>query len=292
MMPQQKLQIKDNQIIDSYGNSVEKKAYNKIIITDPAIVEIFYMLQAEDKILAIANPTLSKIYPEDKTDKLTSVGTLRKPSMEKIISLEPDLVITYPGTTGLPAELKKLNIPVLSTVALNIEGIYKNIEFCGIVTGKEELAQNIISQSKAKMAQYKEQIKDKKKIRGVVLFSSSPMMTFSDTTLPGEILQVLGVENIASQVAGNTPILSNEFILEQNPDFIAGSMAIKDLEEMKKNIPVLAETRAFKNGNLFMIDSNKITRGSPRIFQAIDELVEKLSTLNLEDTSKNKEETK
>ena len=282
-LPQGNLEIKDNKIIDSYGNSVEKKAYQKIIITDPAIVEIFYILEAEENILAIANPTLSGIYPEEKTDKLTSVGTIRNPSIEMIVSLEPDLVITYPGTTGLAADLKNLDIPVLTTIATNIDRIYENIELCGIVTGKEELAQKIITQSKNKVESHREKNKDKKKIRGIILFSTSPMMTFSDATLPGEVLQILGVENIANQTGMEMPILSNEFILEENPDFIAGSMSINDLEDLKKSIAILADTKAFKKGNLFIIDSNKIVRGSPRIFEAIDELAEILAALNLED---------
>ena len=282
-LPQGNLEIKDNKIIDSYGNSVEKKAYQKIIITDPAIVEIFYILEAEENILAIANPTLSGIYPEEKTDKLTSVGTIRNPSIEMIVSLEPDLVITYPGTTGLAADLKNLDIPVLTTIAINIDRIYENIELCGIVTGKEELAQKIITQSKNKVESHREKNKDKKKIRGIILFSTSPMVTFSDATLPGEVLQILGVENIANQTGMEMPILSNEFILEENPDFIAGSMSINDLEDLKKSIAILADTKAFKKGNLFIIDSNKIVRGSPRIFEAIDELAEILAALNLED---------
>jgi len=282
-LPQGNLEIKDNKIIDSYGNSVEKKAYQKIIITDPAIVEIFYILEAEENILAIANPTLSGIYPEEKTDKLTRVGTIRNPSIEMIVSLEPDLVITYPGTTGLAADLKNMDIPVLTTIATNIDRIYENIELCGIVTGKEELAQKIITQSKNKVESHREKNKDKKKIRGIILFSTSPMMTFSDATLPGEVLQILGVENIANQTGMEMPILSNEFILEENPDFIAGSMSINDLEDLKKSIAILADTKAFKKGNLFIIDSNKIVRGSPRIFEAIDELAEILAALNLED---------
>lgn len=49
------LEIKDNRIYDSRGNSIEIKNYEKIVIADPAIVETFYMLDAEEKIIGVEN---------------------------------------------------------------------------------------------------------------------------------------------------------------------------------------------------------------------------------------------
>lgn len=282
--------VKDNKILDKSGNSIDIKEYKRIVITDPAIVEIFYLLNGEDKIAAIANPTASKIEPHEKTKELKSIGTIRSPSIEAIVALEPDLVITFSGTNSIAPNLKAFNIPVITTSAGSIEEIYNNILACGYIVDKSDTANNVINQYKERIQKHRDAVKDKKKIRGVVLFSLSPMMTFSNKTLPGEILEILGVENLGDQKATDqTAVLSSEFLLIENPDFIAGTHGITDFEQMKSALSNISGTKAVKNGNLFFIDPQKMVRGSHRIFDVIDEIAKKLSELNLDDS---KEEEK
>ena len=47
------MEIKDKKIIDNYGNSIEQREYRKIVVLDPAVVETFYMLGGESKILRL-----------------------------------------------------------------------------------------------------------------------------------------------------------------------------------------------------------------------------------------------
>ena len=44
------LKIENNLIKDNYGNSIEIKEYNKLIVLDPAVVETIYLLNGEEKI--------------------------------------------------------------------------------------------------------------------------------------------------------------------------------------------------------------------------------------------------
>ena len=48
-------------------------------------------------------------------------------------------------------------------------------------------------------------------LKGAVLYTVSPMMGFNEKSLPGEILDILGVENIADNLIGDKPIISQEF---------------------------------------------------------------------------------
>ena len=73
---------------DGKENKGNRK-YNRIVVIDPAVVEMIYMLGGEDRIVGIAKLENSKIWPEDKTEELKSVGTFINPSLEKIISLKP-----------------------------------------------------------------------------------------------------------------------------------------------------------------------------------------------------------
>ncbi len=134
------MEIKDGRIIDNYGNSIEQKEYNKIVILDPAVVETFYMLGGEEKIAAIGKTAMSEIYPAEKTKDLASVGTITKPSIEKILSYTPDLVIITGMAASTGENLKALKVPFIINTAGNIPEILSNIKVYGDITGKKSEA--------------------------------------------------------------------------------------------------------------------------------------------------------
>lgn len=271
------LKIENNFIKDNYGNSIEIKEYNKLIVLDPAVVETIYLLNGEEKIVAIGKTAMSKIYPEEKTKDLKSVGNISKPSLEKILSYTPDLVILNGMSTKTGETLKSLKIPYLINEAGNIQEILDNINAYGEILGKKEESKKLYEDSAAKLDELKEKIKNKPLgLKGTVLYSVSPMMGFNSKTLPGEVLELLGVENITNSLTGERPIISQEFLLKENPDFLAGAMSIKSVDDIKNSNPAIKEIKAGQKNNIFIVDSNKILRGSPRIFELILEFYDEL----------------
>lgn len=271
------LKIENNLIKDNYGNSIEIKEYNKLIVLDPAVVETIYLLNGEEKIVAIGKTAMSKIYPEEKTKDLESIGNISKPSLEKILSYTPDLVILNGMSTKTGETLKSLKIPYLINEAGNIQEILDNINVYGEILGKKEESKKLYDDSVAKLDDLKEKIKNKPLgLKGTVLYSVSPMMGFNSKTLPGEVLELLGVENITNSLTGERPIISQEFLLKENPDFLAGAMSIKSVDDIKNSNPAIKEIKAGQKGNIFIVDSNKILRGSPRIFELVLEFYDEL----------------
>lgn len=269
------LEIKNNQIYDSSGNSIEIKNYKRIVVADPAVVETIYMLKAQDKIVGITTSARIKIWPEEKTAKLNSVGNIAKPSFEKIIELQPDLVIINKMSSGVSASLKKIGIPILvDDVSENVENILKSIKIFGKLLGKEKEADLLYNKSLLKLKNIKK-LKGRK-VKGLVLYSASPMMAFNGKSLPGQVLDIIGVKNIAKNLSGSRPIISSEYLLEENPDIIMGAMSFKSKNQILNSNPIILKTKSGINGNIFIVDSSKILRGSPRIFDTINNLYEEV----------------
>ena len=184
------IKIENNMAVDSFGNSVPLKEYNKIIAADPSAVEIFYLIGGEDKISAVAKTKINKIYPEEKTELLESVGSITRPSIEKIISLNPDLVILNPMGAVKTAELlKKYNIPYFIDRSVTFDEIFLKTKIYGIFTGQEKNAEKLIEDKKNKLLKIKNEIEDKN-LKGVILYSSSPLISFSKETIPSEIMEI------------------------------------------------------------------------------------------------------
>lgn len=274
------LEIENNKIKDNFKNSIEIKEYNRIIILDPAIIETFYMIGAEKKISAIATTAKSKIYPEDKVSKLPSVGHITNTSLEKILSYSPDLVLIGSMSSKLGESLKPFNIPMLIVESNNFDEILQNVQVLGKITNREVEADKLYTISREKLNNIREEISKKPlNLKGTILYSTTPMMAFNSKSLSGQILSLLGVQNLADNLVGDKPIISPEFLLKENPDFLIGSMAIAKPEDILNSNPVVKEVKAGQKGNLFIVDSTKILRASPRVFEAIEELYDELKKI-------------
>lgn len=269
------IKIENNMAVDSFGNSVPLKEYNKIIAADPSAVEIFYLIGGENKISAVAKTKINKIYPEEKTELLESVGSITRPSIEKIISLNPDLVILNPMGAVKTAELlKKYNIPYFIDRSVTFDEIFLKTKIYGIFTGQEKNAEKLIEDKKNKLLKIKNEIEDKN-LKGVILYSSSPLISFSKETIPSEIMEILKIKNIADSFPhGKKGIISPDVMLTENPDIIIGTMKIHSAEDIVKVNEFLKYSKAYKNNNIYVFESEKILRATPRIADGIEEIYE------------------
>ena len=254
---------------DENAKKGENKKYNRIVVLDPATVEMIYMLGAEDKIVGVANLERSKVWPEEKAAKLESVGTFIKPSLERIITLKPDLVITSALTDdNLNNGLKSNNIEAKRIQANSIEEIFTNFMEVAKMLGKENEANKIIAEKRAKLEEIKKMAAINKK--GLFVMSASPLMVFGNDNLPNDIMKLLNIKNIAENQKGRNPIVTPEFIMKENPDIII--TLLPNPSQIVATNPQLKNVNAIKNSKFIVVNSSQILRGSPRTIDQIEEI--------------------
>ena len=254
---------------DENGKKGENKQYNRIVVLDPATVEMIYMLGAEDKIVGVANLERSKVWPEEKVAKLESVGTFIKPSLERIITLKPDLVIMSALTDdNLNNGLKSNNIEAKRIQANSIEEIFTNFMEVAKMLGKENEANKIIAEKKAKLEEIKKMSTGNKK--GLFVMSASPLMVFGNDNLPNDIMKLMNIKNIAENQKGRNPIVTPEFIMKENPDIII--TLLPNPSQIVAANPELKNVNAIKNSKFIVVNSSQILRGSPRTIDQIEEI--------------------
>ena len=274
------IKVENNQILDDYGNKIEAKEYKKIIVTDPGVIEILFKIGGEKSIVAIAKTSRSKIHPSDKVDKLVSIGNVSNLNLEKVVEYKPDLIVVSSMMLRNVEAIKKMGYKVIVSNASNLNGILDVISVTGIISGKKDEAEKLRKECSLKLEKFeKENTKKASKLKGAILFSTSPMSAFSENSIPGDVLKHLGVINIAENVPGQRPILSPEYILKENPDFLAGAMSLDDPQQIIEASNVIPKIKAGKNKNIFILDSSVILRSSYRIFDEMEVLKEKLDKI-------------
>jgi iron complex transport system substrate-binding protein len=80
------------------------------------------------------------------------------------------------------------------------------------------------------------------------------------------------VENIAGPLNAAQPILSPEYILAENPDFLFGAMSITRPEDILAADSAIMQTRAGREGNISIVPSSLFLRASHRIVESLLEL--------------------
>jgi iron complex transport system substrate-binding protein len=266
-------------LLVSEGTEVPLRPYERIVITSAGAVEILYMIGGESRIAAIGT-SRDGIWPAEKTAALPAVGGLARPSLEAILSFEPDLVIANGMNTELVADLNKRGILSIIHGTDTIAEIMNAVLVLGVFSASEESAIELVAERNAALEDIRKELARKPlELKGAFIYSVSPMQAFLDASLPGQILSILGVTNIASGLKTDQPIISPEYLLAQNPDFILGAMSIANEDQILNADSVALKTRAGSEKNVWVVPSHLILRPTPRVIDALTFLHGKLSEL-------------
>ena len=91
------------------------QAYERIVCTSATHMGFIHELGMTNKVVGVCRP--ERVYNLSKEDRerITDIGDDMQPSMEKILLLNPDLVILYTYAQGdpIPAQVEALGIPIL-----------------------------------------------------------------------------------------------------------------------------------------------------------------------------------
>jgi iron complex transport system substrate-binding protein len=243
-----------------------------MVVISPGAVETLYLIGGEEAIAGIASGR-EALWPEEKTTLLPSVGNTARPNLESIIALEPDLVIGNAMTAALIQDLGSRGYRGIVHQADSIEDIFNGTLILGRLSGRAEAAEKLNAEKRARLGELQEELRARPlNLKGAFLYSAGPIMAFTEASLPGEILSALGVENIAAGLDAAQPILSPEYILAQDPDFLFGAMAITKPADILAADSRIAETRAGREMNISIVPSSLFLRPSPRILERIPEL--------------------
>jgi iron complex transport system substrate-binding protein len=192
-----------------------------------------------------------------KKNKELIVGTATEVNIEKILLLNPDIVIA----SGLT---KQTTINTLKNNGIAVHFIKKLQSFddicnqaieLGKLVGKANLALSIVSRSKQRVDSMQSLIPSRdNKLKVFFQIGAKPIFTVIPNTFMDDYIIFSGCENLAADLDKGT--ITRESVLRRNPDIIfIVTMGIVGNEE-KKTWEGYAELNAVKSNKIFIIDSN------------------------------------
>jgi iron complex transport system substrate-binding protein len=247
----------------------------RIVSHVPSITEMLFALGVGERVVGVSDYC---DYPEEAESK-TSVGNYFNPSIENIVALEPDLVLTDGHSEGI-VQLDELEPPVSYMVIdpKDIDGIFADLELLGQVTGSEGEAEELIEDMQDSIAQVLALVEGAPQ-PAVLYIIDATDLNFPWTAGPGSFVDAFitmaGGENIAAGADGAWVQLSLEEIVSADPEIIIlpakHGTAFTSPETLMEH-PVWQGTTAVKEGSIFIIDDDLVSRSGPRIIQGLEEL--------------------
>ena len=249
----------------------------RIVSLTPAYTETLIELGLRDRIVGV---TPFSDYLKETKD-IEKVGFYTQPSLEKIVSLKPDLVLVadYIGQESLFKALERLGIKVVVFRRGGVKGIFEMVEEIGRLCGKEREARRLLKEMKAVINEVKRKVKGLERPRVYVEVGYNPLFTAGKGSHIDDLTEIAGGENIARQINKPYPRIGQEFVIEKDPQVIIlpymGRGYTKESVKKRggwKNIEAVRNNRVYDDIGTQIItipSPNLILKGLPELAKRI-----------------------
>ena len=261
-------------ITDDQGREVYLESIPQRIVSHvPGITETLFALDLGDRIVGVSDHCN---YPEEATNK-PKVGGYFTPSIERIVELDPDLVLTD-GHVAAIAQLEGLGIPFIVLQPKDLDGLISNIELLGEITGSQQEASELISDLEERIDAVVATVEDAPRPRVFYVYDATDL-TKPWTAGPGSFIDALislaGGENVAAQAHGPWIQFSMEELIDSDPEIIVVDAmmgtAVISPSELKK-IAAWQGIIAVREDRIGVVDGDLVSRPGPRIVEGLEEM--------------------
>ncbi len=247
------------------------KTPQRIVSLAPSNTEILFALGLGNRIVGVTDYC---DYPPEAKEK-EKIGGYSTINIEKVVSLEPDLVVAAYGN-GIEAieTMKRLNLTVVALNPRSIADIERDIILLGKITGTEKNATRIVKEMENKINSVKKAVEGEKKVRVAHIVWHDPIWVSGKDTFIDEIISIAGGENVFNFTGWR--IVSIEDLVSANPDVIIvssgnGMGGVQNItyswvmsDERLKSIEAVRKNR------VFIVDADIISRPSYRVARAVE----------------------
>jgi iron complex transport system substrate-binding protein len=253
---------------------IVQSAPQRIVSLSPSNTEIAFALGLGDKMVGVTDYCN---YPEEAL-KIAKVGGFSTPNMETVLALQPDLVLAGNKHEEQVKKLEEMNIPVLVLIPESMDKVFEAMTMVGKAAGNSQEADTLISDMKNRLKTIESRLSsvpEQDRVRVYYEVSSDPLMSAGSASIINEVISFAGGKNIFGDVAERYPKISQEVLIERDPQFILypgshGSIGF-DPEKIKAR-PMWDKITAVNENKLFSINADTISRPGPRLIEAVENL--------------------
>ena len=265
----------DNEASPTPADGTPAREPIRIVSLSPMATELLFAMGAGSEVVAVDE--FSYHPPEAPVTNLSGWD----PNVEAVLFYEPDLVIVANDANDIVATLDKVDVEVfVSAAPNNIETGYDAILELGRAVGRESEARQLAESLKTEIN---------------AALTAAPGTTVrvyheldenyfsvSSFSFIGAVYAALGATNIADPAdpeGYGYPQLTEEYIVEANPELIVITDQVNYDAESVATRPGWENISAVQNGHISVVDADIASRWGPRIPQFVSAAAEALTNV-------------
>ncbi|MEP6703654.1 MAG: cobalamin-binding protein, partial [Acidobacteriota bacterium] len=266
------------QVRDDLGHEVKVPLkIERAISLAPSLTEMIFAVGAGDRLVGV---TTYCNYPAE-TAAIEKVGDTQTPNIEKIIALRPQIVFvsTASQLEAFSRTLNEQGISVYVTNPRTLDEVFANLQKLGDLFGKHEETESLVSSLSGRAGQVRDQAAGgagKLKPRVFVQISKEPLFTIGRESFLTEIVESAGGISTTKDIATAYPKISKETALALDPEVIL----LSDSDDNRQPSEVFSHSPAVRNGRIYKINADVISRPGPRLVEALEEIAKDLRSTN------------
>ena len=237
----------------------------RVVCLNSDVAEAMVALGAGDKVVGVTDSIMTDSALVSHLPNTVSVGDWQTPSVEKVLQLKPDAVITY--SSSKPKNVDQFTSAGISLIYLDcykITSLEHDITSLGIMIGAGERADQYINF----MKKWDEIVRSRVSNISEEKIPSVYVEGYTDYSAQGKgsgIDLMMGIargKNLAADLGEQWPKVTPEWVIKENPSIIIKSASLKPdktLEDIRTSVSERSgfdTLSAVKNNQVFVINGD------------------------------------
>lgn len=248
----------------------------RIVSLIPATTEMLFAMGAADRLAGVSS---YDTFPPEVA-RIPRVGGLLDPSVERILSLKPDLVILYDTQAELRDQLTRAGIPMFRYAHRGLTDITETMRAIGVRIGKAQAAAAAASRIEGQLAAIRDRVARQPRPKTLLVFGREAGALRRIDASGGygflhDVLEIAGGMDVLGDLKRQSVQLSTETILARAPEVIIelhyGSSPRTDRLDAERLVwNALPSVPAVRNNRVYLVVGDEFVVPGPRIVLAAE----------------------
>lgn len=268
-------------VTDDLGRTVQVRTPPlRIVSLAPGATEMLFAAGAGDEVIATVEysdePPAARAVPR--------IGDAATIDMERLVALEPDVVIAWPagGNPAQRAKIAALGIPLYQQQVVRLAELPAALRRLGLLAGTQAVAEVAAQGLERRLAALRRTYGAGAGRRPTVLLQiwNRPVYTIGGRHLMSDALALCGARNVFADLPEPAPLVDTEAIIARNPDIILAAAPPGESAAWVADWQRFGSLAAVRSGRVVGFEDQGLSRLGPSVIDATEQLCRTIARLS------------
>lgn len=239
----------------------------RVVSLVPSATETLLALGARERVVG-----RTRYDTDPRIADVPSVGGGLDPSVETLLSLRPDLVISWDAgkSPGLRERLEQAGIAVFEVETTDTADVFRNIERLGSLIGRRPASDSLAAAIRLDLRAVRAAVAGRRRPSVLYVVWSDPPTTAGPNTFITQVIGLAGGRTIFPDLRADWPQVSMEEIVRRQPELVLLPVGENRRHSLRRllDAPGWRELEAVREGRIVEVPADLLSRPGPHLAQA------------------------